>query len=83
MAKQRITLHFTKANTTGALAAFHWLMRQWVNGSRCSHLVLIRNHVTQALVVNLAHKNIDIEFFPSDARVQTFMTVVVVSGLEG
>mmetsp|Transcript_36434 Transcript_36434/g.80059 ORF Transcript_36434/g.80059 Transcript_36434/m.80059 type:complete len:323 (-) Transcript_36434:147-1115(-) len=58
------------------LTAMHWLPRQRVDWPVRAHLVLVGDHVAQALVVDDAHEDLDLHFGAVESRVHGLCTVV-------
>jgi hypothetical protein len=47
-----------------------------------AHLILVRHHVSQSLIINTANVNVGLELLSCDTTVHGFVAVEVVTGLE-
>lgn len=56
------------------------LLSEVVDGSRCSYLELVRDHVAQTLVVDDPEVDVGVELGASDATVHDLIAIVVVAG---
>ena len=59
------------------LTTLQGLAGQLVDGTRCTHLRLIRDHVTKTLVIYHANINISLQLIAPDTWVQRLTTIVV------
>jgi hypothetical protein len=58
MRDQRVPFHLSESHAARALPALHGLLRHRIDRARRAHLVLVRDHVPQALVVHDAHEDL-------------------------
>ena len=62
MRNQRISLHLSEPNTSRAFPTFNGLLCDAVDGTGCSDLVFVENHVSETLVVDYAEVDVGGEF---------------------
>jgi hypothetical protein len=77
MGQKRVTLHFSKSDTSSSLSAFNGLLCEIVDRTRCTDLVLVRDHVPQTLIVYDANVNIRFKFLAGNSRVHGLVSIVI------
>ena len=77
-----MSLYYAYGESVVVLAYLDGLARHRVDGTRCAHLELVEDHVSQALVVDDADVDVRRELLAGDPRVHRLVAVVVVAGGE-
>eukprot|EP00964_Phaeocystis_antarctica_P141265 scaffold106242_cov63-Phaeocystis_antarctica.AAC.8 len=77
--EQSVALHLAQPDTAVHLAPVDGLPRERVDRPARAHLVLVRDHVAQPLVVDDAHEDVHFHLRAVDARVELLRAVVRVA----
>merc|ERR1719373_410346 len=81
MRQQTVSFHFSKPDPTPLLPPLDRLPGHGINGSSASDLVLVRDHVSQPLVMDDAKEYLCLHLYPTDSTVQSLCSIIVVSSL--
>lgn len=79
MSQQSIPFHLSEPDSSLHVPPSQRLIGHFISRSRSSHLELVRDHVTQALVVNHPDEDVCLELQAADAGVEPLCSVEVVS----
>jgi hypothetical protein len=61
------------------LTSLHWLMSKSVIRPCGSCLTLIRNHVTQSLIVNKTYKDVNLHLISEYSRIHSLISIIVIA----
>jgi len=81
VAKEGVALHLTQPDASRTLPALDWLLREVVHWPSSPDLELVRDHVTQALVVDQADEDVRTQGQARHTAVHGLVAVVVVTCL--
>lgn len=79
VSQQSIPFHLSEPDSSLDVPPSHWLIGHFISRSRSSHLELVRDHMTQALVVNHPDEDVCLKLQATDAGVEPFRSIEVVS----
>lgn len=78
MGQQRISFHLAKPDSSHLFPTFYRLVRQNVVGALSARLTFIRNHVSESLIIDETHEDVDLHHFTLNARIHRLVAIVVV-----